>query len=86
LFWVIEVVLDLPLGSEADVVLVCFDGSLVCVVLLVCPFGFSVVVVELVLDCANAAPPRARLNPRMAAAIFDVERMVFPPCKLDRSH
>jgi hypothetical protein len=38
-------VLDWPLGFDVDVVLVCFDGSLIFVVLLFCPSGFSVVVV-----------------------------------------
>jgi hypothetical protein len=33
LCWVVEVVLDFPLGSVADVVLVCFEGSLEFVVL-----------------------------------------------------
>ena len=74
--WVIDVVLDLPLGSVADVVLVCFDGSFVSVALFFCPFGICVVVV-LEFDCANAAPPAARLRPMIVAAIFDVERMVF---------
>ena len=45
LCWVVEVVLEFPLGSAADVVVVFFDGSLCLVMLLVCPFGFSVVVV-----------------------------------------
>jgi hypothetical protein len=39
------VVLDFPLGSAVDVVLVCFEGSLVSVALFFCPFGISVVVV-----------------------------------------
>jgi hypothetical protein len=43
--WVIDVVLDLPLGSDVEVVLVLFDGSVVFVVLLFSPLGFSVVVV-----------------------------------------
>ena len=68
--------LDFPLGSVEEVVLVCFDGSLVSVALFFCPFGICVVVV-LEVDCANAAPPTARLKPTMAAANFDVERMVF---------
>jgi hypothetical protein len=38
-------VLDLPLGSDVEVVLVLFDGSFVFVMLLFWPFGFSVVVV-----------------------------------------
>jgi len=45
LCWVVDVVLEFPLGSVADVVVVFFDGSLCFVMLLVCPFGFSVVVV-----------------------------------------
>ena len=66
LFSVVDVVLDFPLGSVADVVLVCFVGSLVSVELFFCPFGVWVVVV-LELDWASAAPPRARLKPRMPA-------------------
>jgi hypothetical protein len=57
-------------------VLVCFDGSLVFVVLLFCPSGFSVVVVLEVL-CAKPAPPSARLSPIASAAILDIGLMVF---------
>jgi hypothetical protein len=57
-------------------VLVCFDGSLVFVVLLFCPSGFSVVVV-LELLWANPAPLSARLSPMAIAAILDVDLMVF---------
>jgi hypothetical protein len=43
---VVELLLDCPLGFEAAVVLVApLDGSLVFVVLLFSPVGFSVVVV-----------------------------------------
>jgi hypothetical protein len=66
------VVLDFPLGSEAEVVLVCFDGSLAFVVLLVWPPGLSVVVV-LEVDWANTPPPNTKLKPRAAAASFDLE-------------
>jgi hypothetical protein len=76
LCWVVELVLDFPLGSDAVVVLVCFDGSLEFVVLLFWPSGFSVVVV-LEADWANAAPPSARLKPRAMAASFDLESMIF---------
>ena len=54
--------------------LVCFDGSLAFVVLLVWPPGFSVVVV-LEVDWANAPPPNAKLKLRAAAASFDLESM-----------
>jgi hypothetical protein len=73
---VVELVLDFPLGSDALVVLVCFDGSLEVVVLFFWPSGFSVVVV-LEADWANAAPPTAKLKPRAAAANFDLESMFF---------
>jgi hypothetical protein len=80
LCWVVEVVLDCPLGFEADVVLVCFDGSLLLVVLLFWPSGFSVVVV-LEVDWAKAAPPSARLSPIAIAVILDTDLMVFlRPC------
>jgi hypothetical protein len=74
LAWVVEVVLDFPLGSEADVVLVFFDGSLAFVVLLFSPVGFSVVVVFEV-DCATAAPPSTNDRPSAQVASFDVKRM-----------
>jgi hypothetical protein len=45
LCWVVDDVLDLPLGSDVEVVLVLFDGSLAFVVLLFSPDGFSMVVV-----------------------------------------
>jgi hypothetical protein len=76
LCWVVELVLDCPPAFEADVVLVCFDGSLLLVVLLFWPSGFSVVVV-LEVDWAKAAPPSARLSPIAIAAILDVGLMVF---------
>jgi hypothetical protein len=74
LCWVEDVVLDLPLGSVAEVVDVLFDGSFEFVMLLFSPFGFSVVVV-LELDCANAAPPRARDRPSAQAPSLDIERI-----------
>jgi hypothetical protein len=43
--WVVDEVLDEPLGSEVEVVFVLFDGSLVFVMLLFSPLGFVVVVV-----------------------------------------
>jgi hypothetical protein len=62
LCWVDDVVLDCPPGLDAVIVLVCFDGSLVFVVLFFSPVGFSVVVV-LELDWAKPVLPTARLNP-----------------------
>jgi hypothetical protein len=63
LCWVVELVLDCPLGFEAEVVLVDpFAGSLALVVLDFSPLGFSVVVV-LELVCANAAVLSARPRP-----------------------
>jgi hypothetical protein len=82
---VVDVVLDFPLGSVAEDVLVLFDGSLVFVVLVVGPPGFSVVVV-LELDWANAAPLRARQTPSTPAASFDDERIDFPPDELTGVH
>jgi hypothetical protein len=79
LCWVVDVVLDCPSGFAADVVLVCFDGSLVFVVLLFWPSGFSVVVV-VELDWANAPLPSPRLSPIAMAAIVNVERIGVPPC------
>jgi hypothetical protein len=76
LCWVVELVLACPFGFDAEVVLVCFDGSLVFVVLLFCPSGFSVVVVLEVL-WAKPAPLNARLSPIAIAATLDVGLMVF---------
>ena len=56
--------------------LVCLDGSLVFVVVLFCPPGFSVVVVLEVL-WANPAVPSAKLNPKAATANFEICFMVF---------
>jgi hypothetical protein len=45
LCWVVDAVLDFPLGSVAEVVVVCFEGSLVSVLLFFCPLGDWVIVV-----------------------------------------
>jgi hypothetical protein len=79
LCWVVELVLDCPLGVCVVVVLVCFDGSLDCVELLFWPSGFSVVVV-VDADWAMAVPPNARLSPSAAAASCDRENMLFLLC------
>jgi hypothetical protein len=52
------------------------DGSLVDVLLLFCPSGFSVVVV-LEVVWANPAPPKAKPSPMAKAAIVIFERIAF---------
>jgi hypothetical protein len=73
---VVELVLDWPFAFEAEVVDVCFEGSLVFVVLLFCPSGFSVVVVLEVL-WANPAPLNATPSARAIAVTTVFDFMVF---------